>query len=103
MYKKRLIFICLFAMIISAMPCVSVYPNTIVTHSQKSIYKRSLFNKMLYKTVVLGRDRKRPVLVNRITGEVKYILMNNKEWRPLSGMWKQICQSRYDEQVSLKK
>lgn len=89
MNKRRLIFVCLFAMIIGILPCGSAYSNSQVSRSAKTAYRGTFLDRIIYKKVVLANCGDRTVLVNRFTGEAKYILINNnKEWRPLFGMWK---------------
>ena len=42
------------------------------------------------------------VLVNRVTGEVKYILVNNRRWQLLRGATKNNLQLIYNQQVRRK-
>ena len=64
-----------------------------------SSYAVNIFDKLLYKEVVLVVNHM-PVLVNRLTGEVKYIRLNNGRWVPLTGGLKNKCQSMYNAQAS---
>lgn len=53
------------------------------------------------KKVVL-RANNRTILVNRLTGEVKYILNRNGVWVFLKGEHKNECQAMYNAQKNLK-
>ena len=64
-------------------------------------YAVNIFDQLIYKEVVLITNR-RAVLANRITGEVKYIRLNNGRWVPLAGGLKNKCQSMYEVQTSSK-
>jgi len=64
-------------------------------------YAVNIFDKIIYKTVVLCAIHM-TALVNRITGEVKYIRLNNGKWELLTGAWKSQCQSMYEAQIKLK-
>ncbi len=103
MNKKQLIAAWALSILISITSCGSAYSYVKTVNPVKSYHKENLFDKMLYKKVVLPGGDNRPVLVNRITGEVKYILVNNNQWILLTGMWKKQCQARYDAQVASKK
>jgi hypothetical protein len=59
--------------------------------------KLNLYDKILYKKVALRGCDRSALLVNRLTGEVKYIFQNN-EWILLVGMWKKQYQLKYDAQ-----
>jgi len=63
-------------------------------------YAVNAVDAMLCKKVVL-RAIERTVLVNRVTGEVKYILRKG-QWMLLTGEQKQACQSMYNAQVYIK-
>jgi len=65
-----------------------------------SAYAVNIFDRVLYKKVVLLAN-KMTVLVNRITGEVKYLLLNNGHWIHLTaGVLKNQCQSMYNAQTA---
>jgi hypothetical protein len=64
-----------------------------------SAYAVNVFDKILYKKVVLVAN-KMTVLVNRITGEVKYIRLNNGQWAVLTGVWKNQMQAMYNAQIA---
>jgi hypothetical protein len=57
---------------------------------------------MLCKRVVLEYND-RTILVNRFTGEVKYILKNDEHWVLLRGEKKSEFQAIYDAQVEREK
>jgi hypothetical protein len=103
MNKKQLIVVCLMSILISIIFYGSVYAAPKISPIVKSSYAPNFFDNMLYKKVVLPGANNRPVLVNRLTGEVKYILGNNKRWILLSGAWKNQCQASYDTKVDSKK
>ena len=65
-----------------------------------SCYAVNIFDRVLYKKVILCANHMY-VLVNRITGEVKYILQNGR-WVLLTGVLKNQCQSMYQAQIKLK-
>ena len=54
---------------------------------------------MICKRVVLHAAHNRTVLVERVTGEVKYALQHDGKWMPLQGEQKKRYQSMYDAQV----
>jgi hypothetical protein len=58
-------------------------------------------NFLEYKRVVLCAIHM-TALVNRFTGEVKYILQNDGHLKLLKGTQKHQCQSMYDAQIKLK-
>ena len=94
--KKQLIVVCIMSILIIATFYGSVYADAKIKHLVKTSYAPNFFDKMLYRQVVLPGSDNKTVLVNRLTGEVKYILVNNKRWTLLMGMWKKQCQARYD-------
>lgn len=53
---------------------------------------------MLCKKVILCANS-RAVLVNRLTGEVKYVLKTNGQWKPLVGEYKNEYQAMYNAQL----
>ncbi len=63
-----------------------------------SAYAYSLFDQMVYKEVWL-KAAQTTVLVNRVTGEVKYILRYNGKMIELKGPSKKQFQAMYDLQV----
>ncbi len=65
------------------------------THS----YAVEIIDELIYKEVVLKANRS-AVRVNRITGEVKYIKLNNGRWDILTGGLKNKCQLMYDNQIA---
>jgi hypothetical protein len=66
-------------------------------------YALNVLDNLLGKKVLLNAIH-RTVLVNRITGEVKYILStDNRIWIPLTGTMKRHCQVCYDTQIALLK
>jgi len=62
-------------------------------------YAVNIFDHLIYKKVVLKANHM-AVLVNRITGEVKFIQLNNGRWMPLTGGLKNRCQLMYKNQAS---
>lgn len=64
-------------------------------------YALNIVDTMLCKRVVLCANHM-TVLVNRVTGEVKYTLQHNGKWLLLSGVMKHQYQSMYDAQTRLK-
>jgi len=62
-------------------------------------YAVNIFDQLIYKEVLLKANQM-TVLVNRITGKVKYIKLNNGRWMPLVGGLRNKCQSMYNAQVS---
>ena len=101
--KKQLIVVWFISILISTTFYGSVYSDTKISHVVKISYAPNLFDKMLYKKFVLPGGDNRSLLVNRLTGEVKYILVNNNKWILLLGTWKKQCQARYDAGVASKK
>ncbi len=65
-------------------------------------YPVNAVDTMVCKRVVL-RVNDRSVLVNRLTGEVKYLLRDNGHWELLSGSLKREYQAMYDAQVKNEK
>ena len=61
----------------------------------------NLLDQVIYKEVVLTSNRS-TVLVNRITGQVKYLRFNNGKWITLTGGLKNKYQSMYEVQTSSK-
>lgn len=62
-------------------------------------YAVNIIDQLINKEVVLSANRT-TVLVNRITGKVKYIRLNNGRWLLLEGGLKNKCQAMYDNQIS---
>ena len=62
-------------------------------------YAVNIIDQLIYKEVVLTANRM-TVLVNRLTGEVKYIRLNNGRWMLLKGGLKNKCQLMYEGQKS---
>lgn len=81
--KKFIIALLLFSII--STPCYAV----------------SIVDMVLCKKVFL-RAINTTVLVNRVTGEVKYELLRNEEWHLLTGPMKDQFQAIYNAQVSRK-
>ena len=81
---KKIIAIILFLSII-ATPC----------------YAFNIIDRLLYKQDVL-RGNNRPVMVNRITGEVKYLLRADGQWIQLDGQWKDQYQRMYNAQTGVR-
>ena len=79
--KKIIILLLLASMIAAATPCYAV----------------NVFDKILYKEVVL-RATSMHILVNRLTGEVKFLLLNSGKWILLKGALKHQCQAIYNAQ-----
>jgi hypothetical protein len=82
--KKIIIVLLLISIIIT--PCYAV----------------NIIDTILCKEVVL-RCNQRTVLVNRITGEVKYMLLSNGKWKLLTGSLKGQLQAMYNAQAAYKK
>ncbi len=61
------------------------------------VYAVSIVDTLLCKKVYLRYNKSR-VLVDRVTGEVKYIMMNGR-YVPLAGYAKAQCQSIYNAQT----
>ena len=83
--KKIIILLLLASMIAAATPCYAV----------------NVFDKIIYKEVVL-RTTSMHVLVNRLTGEVKYLLLNSGKWILLKGALKHQYQMIYNAQATAK-
>jgi len=64
-------------------------------------YAINIIDTMLCKKVVLCFHHK-VVLVNRITGKVKYILNNNQQWVLISEARQKFWQAIYNAQVESK-
>lgn len=65
-------------------------------------YAINILDKFLYKKDIL-RSNNRDVLVNRITGEVKYIYRDDGQVVPIEGQWQEQYQKMYDAQNAPKK
>jgi len=74
--------------IILALILLTAYPS----------YAVNIFDQLINKEVVLAANRT-TVLVNRITGKVKYMRLNNGRWILLTGGLKNKCQAMYDNQI----
>jgi hypothetical protein len=64
-------------------------------------YAFNVIDWVLYKKVLLDAN-KMYVLVNRITGEVKYLLLNNGQLVLLAGVMKNQMQAMYNVQAGVK-
>lgn len=73
---------------------VLTFVLTIIT----SAYAVNIADTMLCKKVPL-RHVNKTLLVNRVTGEVKYVSRNNGEWLLLKGALKKRYQTLYDAQA----
>jgi hypothetical protein len=62
-------------------------------------YAVNVVDAMTCKKVVL-RVTQRTILVQRLTGKVRYLLISNGEWMPLRGREKKAYQMLYDAQSS---
>jgi len=62
-------------------------------------YTANILDHLTCKEVTLVANHM-TVLVNRITGKVKDIKLNNGRWMPLTGGLKNKCQAMYDHQIS---
>lgn len=60
-------------------------------------YAVNVFDKIVYKEVVL-RATHIHILVNRLTGEVKYVVLRNRKTMLLTGTSKRQYQASYDAQ-----
>ena len=67
-----------------------------------SAYALNIIDWILYKRVLLNAN-KMFILANRITAEVKFILLHNGQWVPLEGVYKNQIQAMYDVQRTSKK
>jgi hypothetical protein len=65
-----------------------------------SAYAVNVVDTILCKKVFLNYNHTY-ILVNRVTGEVKYLLMGNGQWVPLMGVLKNQYQAMYNAQASL--
>ncbi len=72
---------------------------SIVFMATSSSYAIEVIDQFMYKEVML-RANQSVVRVNRLTGEVKYIKLNNGRWDVLTGGLKHKCQLMYDNQVA---
>ena len=66
-----------------------------------SAYAVNIFDRALYKKVVLAYIH-RPVLVNRVTGKVKYTMGTNGKWVLIPAALKNQYQSMYNTQIASK-
>jgi hypothetical protein len=57
---------------------------------------------MTCKKVFL-RVNQRTILVQRLTGKVRYLLLSDGQWKPLKGQDKRVYQMLYDAQVAAEK
>lgn len=64
-------------------------------------YAVNIFDRLLCKSVVLCANHI-TVLVNRLTGEVKYMRLSTGQWLLLTGVQKVQFQSMYNAQITLK-
>ena len=62
----------------------------------------NMLEKFIYKKDFL-RSNNTHVLVNRLTGEVKYICRSDGQEIPLEGQWKEQYQKMYDAQNTIQK
>ena len=62
-------------------------------------YALNIIDKFLYKKDVV-RANNTPVLVNRLTGEIKYLYRSDGQLLPVDGQWKEQYQKMYDAQGS---
>lgn len=60
-------------------------------------YALNMLEKFIYKKDVV-RSNNTQVLVNRLTGEIKYICRDDGQQVPLEGQWKEQYQKMYDTQ-----
>jgi len=74
---------------------------TLVFVLARPAYAVTIFDHLIYKKVFLKANHM-VILANRITGEVKFIRLNNGRWEPLTGGLKNKCQLIYDNQSSSK-
>lgn len=68
----------------------------------KPAYAVNVVDTMVCKKVVL-RANGRTVLVNRLSGEVKYMKQRTRKWVELRGASKKAMQRMYDVQVATKR
>ena len=79
---------------------LAIVLTLILTISSPS-YAINIIDQLIYKEVILTANHM-TVSVSRLTGEVKYIKLNNGRWMPLKGGLKNKCQAMYDGQISSK-
>lgn len=103
MNKKEVITAWVFCILIIVISYGKAYSDNKINNPAQPYYKGNIIDKIIYKKVVLPGGDIRPVLVNRITGEVKYIWLNNNQWVLLTGAWKQQCQEKYDNAQAISK
>lgn len=60
-------------------------------------YALNMLEKFIYKKDVV-RSNNAQVLVNRLTGEIKYICRDDRQQVPLEGQWKEQYQKMYNSQ-----
>ena len=65
------------------------------------LYAFNMIDNLIYKKAVL-RGNNKPVMVNRMTKEVKYIQRDDGKWVETSGQWKDQYQKMYDAQTGNK-
>jgi hypothetical protein len=75
-----------------------VFVLTLIIIITPPSYAANIFDHLINKEVVLVANHT-TVLVNRLTGEVKYIRLNNGRWMLLKGGLKKKCQNMYDVQT----
>jgi len=75
-----------------------VFIVSLVLLNAVPVYAVNIFDHILYKEVVLTTNHV-SVLVNRLTGEVKYIRLNNGRWTQVKGALQHQCQLMYDHQA----
>ena len=68
-----------------------------------SSFALGVVDAMTCKRVVLHEANDRTVLVDRITGQVKYALQYNGQWAPVQGDRQKKYQSMYNAQVHANK
>lgn len=64
-------------------------------------YAFNIIDQLIYRKDVL-RSNRTVVLVNRFTGEVKYLQRTNGQWVLLEGQWKEQYQKMYNAQNAVK-
>jgi hypothetical protein len=67
--------------------------------AQPSAYAVNIFNRVLYEKVIL-KPIHRYVLVNRLSGEVEYIMRTDNRWAPIAKPFRHQYQSMYDYQTA---
>jgi hypothetical protein len=60
-------------------------------------YAFNIIDNLIYKQDVM-RSANKLVMVNRLTGEVKYLRRDNGQWIELAGKWKDLYQGMYNAQ-----